>query len=200
VKSPEKQSKKVLGTISPERVERLLCDWVNLPLHPANRREMGTRSPQYDRIISRYPEIFVFKAWQTSYRLLLTVREGLRTIWTATDPRQRDWTIYELRNHYRRACAREAHQLLDFISESDVDVLTSLPALTPFEATMFHLQTRLAYRMLFCLNPECAAPYFFRTEKGQKSCSPECGDWLRRQSKLRYYHASPSSPKNREKK
>src|SRR5206468_1564003 len=127
--SPEKGPQKVLGTISGDRAEKLLSDWVNLPLHPANRREMGTRSPQYDRIISRYPEIFTFKVWQDSYRLLLTIRQGLRTIWTTADPRQPDWTTYELRNHYRIARARDNDQLLDFISDSDIDILTSLPAL-----------------------------------------------------------------------
>ena len=57
--------------------------------------------------------------------------------------------------------------------------LSEVP-LTPFEAAMFHLQTRLTEKLRQCPNPMYPAPHFFVTKKGQKFCSAVCADVARR--------------------
>jgi hypothetical protein len=188
--SPEYLSNNILGMISAKRAERLLYEWVNLPLHPKNRKDVGQKSAEFDRMITRYPEIFTFSDSQESYRVLGTVRDGLRMIWDSHDSRQRDWDIYTLRGHYQRAHSRNV--VSDLIrSDSEIDFFPGLPRLTPFDAGMIYLQTRLVFRMLHCPNSECVAPYFFKSPKVkvQKYCSQVCGNPARRASKLRSYHA-----------
>jgi hypothetical protein len=185
-----------------DRVEALLFDLANLPLHPENRRDFGKRRPLYDRMLTQYPEIFDFsKDWKEPYRVIVTVRHVLRRIWDTRDERLRDWLIFELRDAYQRSRTRVSHPVREFFeSMSDTnDLFGCVPEKTPFDAAMVHLQTRLAKRMLHCPDPACPAPYFFRNpkEKKTKSCSTLCGNYLRKQSKLRYYHDSPTSEKNR---
>lgn len=197
-KSARNPDQKVLGMLPSDRIERLLYEWANLPERATREADMRRRHPAYERIVVRFPEMFPFNTAAETYRVLATVREGLRQIWNTPDARQRDWIIFTLRNLYQRSRTREEHNVRDlFESQSSNDVFPPLPDLTAFEAAMIHLQNGLVHRMLHCPNPDCAAPYFFRGEKGQKSCSPECGDWLRRKSKLRWYHNAANSPKNR---
>lgn len=73
------------------------------------------------------------------------------------------------------------------------------PGICPFESAIYWLQANQRL-MLHCGGPMCAVPYFFRTERGQKFCSPECADPARREAKLRWWNESPNSPKNRAKK
>lgn len=75
------------------------------------------------------------------------------------------------------------------------DLLEDVPRICPFEAAVYWLQVNQKL-MVYCEGPMCPAPYFFRTEKGQKFCSPECANPARRQSKLRWWNESPNSPKN----
>ena len=169
----------VLGMISAKRAETLLYEWVNL------RDDIVVG----ERLLSRYPEVFVFGSKKESYRILRTVRDGLQKIWSTSDARQRDWDIFNLRNHYQAARTRENHALRDFLgSQTDIDFFPALPRLTAFEAAMFYLQTRLVHRMLACPNPECAARYFFRTRLRQKFCSPECADSSRTEAKRRWWN------------
>jgi hypothetical protein len=175
-----------------DRVEALLYEWVNLPLHPKNRKDLGKRMAEYDRMLTRYPEIFDFsRDWEAQYPVLVTVREVLQDIWDAQDVRRRDWLIFELRDRYQRVRTGARHGVREVLEESMADsfgLFGCVPEKTPFEAAMFRLQTNLVDRMLHCPNPDCLAPYFFRQEIGQKSCSPECGDYLRRKSRLRSYY------------
>lgn len=197
-KSPRNKGHQVLGMISTERIEGLLYEWVNLPERAIYASDLEKPHPAYERLLGRYPEVFPFTRKREAYRVLMSVREGLRAIWNSRDARQRDWIIFTARNLFERSRTREEHGLREiFEAQAGNDFFSSLPRLTVFEAAMVYLQTGLAHRLLLCPNPDCAAPFFFRTEKGQKSCSPECGDWLRRQSKLRWYHQAPNSPKNR---
>ena len=199
-KSPRNAGHQVLGVIPSQRVENLLYEWANLPIRVRYASDRRRAHPAYERVISRYPEVFSFQTKGQCYDVLETVREGLQRIWRTTDLRQRDWDIFNMRNQYAHAMAREeTGGITDLFARGGNEVLIVLPKLTPFEAAMIHLQNELSRRMLHCPNPECAAPFFFRTEKSQKACSPECADWLRRQSKLRWYHESENSPKNRKK-
>jgi hypothetical protein len=197
-KSPRTKGHQVLGMISSARVESLVYEWVNLPERALYASDLDKPHPAYEKLLGRYPEVFPFSRKGEAYRVMMTVREGLRQIWNTSDARQRDWVIFSMRNLYERSRTREEHGLRElFEAQSDNDFLPPLPRLSPFEAAMVHLQGGLTHRLLYCPNPDCAAPFFFRTKKSQKACSPECADWLRRKSKLRWYHQAPNSPKNR---
>jgi hypothetical protein len=68
-----------------------------------------------------------------------------------------------------------------------VDFLDEAPRICPFEAAVYWLQVNQKL-MVYCEGPVCPAPYFFRTEKGQKYCSPECADPARKQAKLKWWN------------
>lgn len=78
-------------------------------------------------------------------------------------------------------------------------LLEEVPTICPFEAAVYWLQVHQRL-MVYCEGPVCPAPYFFRIEKGQKFCSPDCAGPARREAKLRWWNQSPNSPKNRAKK
>ncbi len=160
-------------------------------------------------------------------RFVPKVRTALRRIWTEQDVRQRDWYFYRLRDAYSHMIVRaENPYLLDvtdvqgvekleqtsrargdnpeqkarfFETWTGADLLEDVPRICPFEAALYWLQANQRL-MLRCGGAMCAAPYFFRTEKGQKFCSPECADPARREAKLRWWNESPNSPKNQAKR
>ncbi len=143
------------------------------------------------------------------------VRLALRRIWIEQDARQRDWYFYRLRDSYHRMIVRaENPHLLDITdrralelfedtsrargdnasqkarfleSWTGADILEDVPRICPFEAAVYWLQVNQRL-MLHCGGAVCAAPYFFRAEKGQRFCSPECADPARRESKLRWWN------------
>jgi hypothetical protein len=73
-----------------------------------------------------------------------------------------------------------------------------VPAPTRFEESFLHLQRNLR-RALYCDNPECQAPRFFRKKKGQKFCSPECRIWSDRLNKRTWWqeHRGKESKRRR---
>lgn len=155
------------------------------------------------------------------------VQQGLWRIWREQDSRQRDWYLFRLRDDYHRMIIRAENpdlfdptasnavsllKLLERVSrdrgdnshqrarlierEMGSDLLQYVPKICPFEAALYWLQVNQRL-MLCCPGPNCAAPYFFRSEKGQKFCSQQCADDSRRETKLRWWNESPNSPKNR---
>lgn len=163
-------------------------------------------------------------------RFVPKLRTTLCGIWVEQDARQRDWYFFRLRDAYHHMIVRaENPYLLNIADENGkkrflqlertsrsrrddlsqrarffetwmgVDKFEEVPRICPFEAAMYWLQTNHSL-MLRCGGPICAAPYFFRTERGQKFCSPECADPARREAKLRWWNQSPNSPKNQLKK
>jgi hypothetical protein len=65
--------------------------------------------------------------------------------------------------------------------------LQDAPTIGPFEAAIYWAQSNQKL-MLYCANPACAAPYFFRTEKGQRYCSPDCANPARKEAKLKWWN------------
>ncbi len=198
----------ILGIISARQAESLWRDWANLP----NPVDYPPYRGSVERFLSRYPYIFDFKDGDVAEAgpgttdlnvLLAAVRTSLRRAWLAPDAHHRDWYVFQLRYAYERIRARieggdvsvgpvagdtpeiDASQSFRSII---LDLLQDVPPTTPFEAAIFHLQTRLADRMLRCANPNCANPYFFRMKKGQKYCSAVCGDPARRESKRAWWN------------
>ena len=152
------------------------------------------------------------------------VRAALRRIWVEQDPRRRDWYLYRLRDDYHRMIVRAEDLDIVTVTEGQrmeqleqtsrargdnpeqkarffrewmgADLVEDVPRICPFEAALYWLQNNQRL-MLRCRGSMCAAPYFFRTEKGQRFCSPECADPARREAKLRWWNESPNSPKNK---
>src|SRR5262249_19174616 len=68
---------------------------------------------------------------------------------------------------------------------------------TPVEAMIFHLRQNQK-RALCCRNPECPAPYFFASKKGQEYCSTECAKPAQRLAKRRWWAKNRAkSPKTK---
>lgn len=182
----------VLGLISPKRCEDLLLDWVNL------RNEDAAACLQ---LLKRYRDVFEGLLPVTS-TALLSYRDLLRKAWKATpDARRRDWYLFQLRMLFQyQVNARRMGLDPDQLSEEamrgneqagkQLKLLTE-PALidTPIEAALFYLQTRAASRIRICPNLDCPARYFLKSTSNPKqtSCSPECADWVRRDSKRRWW-------------
>jgi hypothetical protein len=158
------------------------------------------------------------------------MQTALYRIWVEQDARQRDWYFYRLRDAYHHMIVRAENPYLFDITDKQgiksllqlertsrargddpgqrarfletwigADLFEDVPRICPFEAAMYWLQVNQRL-MLRCGGPMCAAPYFFRTEKGQKYCSPECADPARKEAKLRWWNESQNSPKNQAKK
>jgi hypothetical protein len=183
---------------------------VNLP----NPIDYPDNEAAFGRWLRRWQHFFVFrengsepKARQVPEEALRLfapiVRTTLNRLWAEHDARQRDWYYYRLRDAHR-LMIRHLEGWDEAAIWGDGDTIKRLldyslqevPALSPFEATLYWAQTNQRL-MLYCASPTCAAPYFFRSEKGQKFCSPECADPARREAKLRWWNKSPNSPKNR---
>jgi hypothetical protein len=156
--------------------------------------------------------------------LVPKLRIALCRIWIEQDARQRDWYFYRLRSTYQQMIVRaENRGLVDITDErgmkklhqtsrargdnpeqkarffeacTGADLLEYVPRICPLEAALYWLQSNQRL-MLRCGGPMCAAPYFFRMEKGQKYCSGECADPARREAKLRWWNESTNSPKNK---
>jgi hypothetical protein len=146
-----------------------------------------------------------------------TVRVMLHRIWLEQDPRQREWYTYKLRDAYHHMVVRAENPHLVtvadglgasrlrklervsrarggnpkqkarfFQTQMGADLFEYVPTICPFEAAIYWLQHN-QHLMLRCAADMCAAPYFFRSKKGQKYCSPECGDPARKDSKRRWW-------------
>ncbi len=124
----------------------------------------------------------------------------LRRAWQAPNSRAREWFLFKLRQDYQHAVKfgdylKSCQTMQDapktrteFIQRAYMEV-ESVPAVTPFEAAVYHLQC-LGDRARICPNPECPAPYFIATKKGQKYCSPECAAPSQRESKRKWWHTN----------
>ena len=122
------------------------------------------------------------------------IRTTLRRLWQEQDLRQRDWYLFRLRDIYQRVVLtlenpgefEYGSQEANLIRRLTGSLLQDLPRVSPFEAAIFWLQANQS-RMLYCQNPMCEKPYFFRTKRGQKFCSPACADPARKESKRRWW-------------
>jgi hypothetical protein len=213
-KSPEKQRDQVLGGMSTERIKAFLLDSVNL----ANPIDYPDHVPYFERWLKRWESLFTYSVeaeagkWiklpipPDDLKILAPVlRTTLCRMWSEPDSRQRDWYCYRLRDTHRQmvrnlegwdvevywGSAKTVQRLVDY-------ALQEVPRNSPFEAAIYWAQNNQKL-MLRCVNTMCAAPYFFRSEKGQKFCSQDCADSGRKKSKSRWWKESPNSPRNRNK-
>ncbi|MGC2476649.1 MAG: hypothetical protein WA485_20105 [Candidatus Sulfotelmatobacter sp.] len=202
--SPEKTENQVLGLLSVTEAKTFLIDCVNLPNpidYPRDNRD------RFERWLRKWQRWFTFDSededgkWHPrsipKEQLELfapVIRTTLCRLWAEPDARQRDWYFYRLRDAHRQMVRHldgwEENSLWggpDTPKRLTDYALQDVPKLCPFEAAIYWLQLNQKL-MLRCPGPLCAAPYFFREDKGQKFCSPECADPARREAKLRWWN------------
>ena len=202
-KSRQEKGHYILGVMTPKQIEVFLVDCVNLPNpidYPENRHE-------FDRWLQRWQWMFTFRTEDQAAKLRIleippqeletfapVARTTLRRLWQEQDLRQREWYLYRLRDIYHQLILTlENPDSFDYRSENSNPIkrltdrlLQDVPRVCPFEAAIFWLQANQS-RMLYCQNPMCETPYFFRTKKGQKFCSPECARPATKESKRRWW-------------
>jgi hypothetical protein len=221
--SPGNATNRVLGILTVAEIKAFLMDCANLPNpidYPDHRPHFERWLKRWQRLFRYKAEVEVqvdaedrtedsYAKWEPVQvpreQLELfapIVRTTLCRVWGERDARQRDWYCYRLRDAHRQMVRRlegwkknaiwggskTAIRLTDYS-------LQDVPGICPFEAAIYWLQLNHTL-MLYCGGPSCEAPYFFRTERRQKFCSPECADPARREAKLKWWNESPNSPKN----
>jgi len=198
----QKSSHRFLGD---KQIERFLLDCVNSRTSfdewKSNPRQ-GEQAMQ--RMTSTYPEFFEVELpelrTKTSEWLMVDgVQRYLRPAWNTTDPREREWLIFQARQDYFRVrvaipcaivrCETEgidpAEHAAVFGNRVDAELMKT-PPLTTLERALYYFQ-RHSGRARRCANPECPAPYFFASKKGQKYCTSKCSAPSQREQKRRWW-------------
>lgn len=114
-----------------------------------------------------------------------------------TDPKAVERLI-QLEHESRARGVADASQRAYFFERFAVgtDLLEDVPRPEAFEAAAYWLQVNQPL-MVYCEGPTCPAPYFFRTEKGQRYCSPECAHPARRAAKLKWWNDNRKNQRKR---
>lgn len=202
-KSSHKSPRRILGVISAARAERLLTEWVNTDL-----TDLPTDAKAWERLFRRYPEIpsvpisdilpsseVNFLQFHHQMEMAEEVAADLATAWESANLRHFEWYTWKAQMEYEFQAASARHNLIEpgITAENRQDAIAAVtessepPAIiTPVEAAIFYLR-RNHKRALCCPNPDCPAPYFFASKKGQKYCSPECAKPSQRESKRRWW-------------
>ena len=193
-------ARQILGLLSPRRAESILKDLANLPGDVQDEETYKRMIGDVERLRRKYPGIFDLAPIP-----LLTARDLLRRAWTAPETRHANWYLFRLRVLYADALRREraVRDAADTSAPREGEIPGAIPAtadqakrllegleppaITEIEAALFYLHRNLR-RALYCPNPECPAPYFLSTKKGQKFCSPECAKPSRLDSQRRWWH------------
>lgn len=209
-KSSRKSSRQILGVIPAARAEEMLVEWVN-----TNITELALEDANaWERLFRRYPEIpsvpaaeivpvteANFDRFQPQMEMADMVASYLSKAWDAADLRHFDWYTWKAQSEYAHEAACAKHNVppshVNPEKGNERDAIRRMAAaitegdeppavITPVEAAIFHLRHNRK-RALHCPNPECPAPYFFATKKGQKYCSPECAKPAQREAKRKWW-------------
>lgn len=152
--------------MSAGKAEKILLDWANVE-HTSNL------TSAYQRLRDRYPEVIPPPRQEDKGKLPWERLFGmlLRLAFDAPTLRQREWYLHDAESYY--------HQMAGLSGSPPTHA-------TPLEAVLYHFR-RIAERALHCPNPDCVAPYFFSTKKGQKYCSDVCALPAQREAKRRWW-------------
>ena len=169
--------------ISEHRLERFLVRWANLPEIPDLPKDSegydDVEYPGLDKLIQEFPEFQLSGG--------VTITEGqlvLRKAWQSADPRCREWYVFMLRAMYHTEKQPEIPEAPPLMIPSDLDP----PPFTPFEQAMVHFQHRL-HAALYCQQPGCTTPYFFRRERRDKCCGDRCTNLFRQEYRRTWWQA-----------
>lgn len=176
--------RQILGVLSTSKAEQLLLDLAN--------------DTSQARMFARHPEILMGDVSGPTCALmnsamLAQMRRYLRNAWDTVDPRLFDWSVWSAQSFYftelllyeqRGVPAKKEdlqHPDLLFLLKE-----TPPKEVTPVEAALFYFRHNRR-RALHCPNPDCPAPYFFASKKGQKYCSEACARPAQQASKRRWW-------------
>jgi hypothetical protein len=161
---------------------RLLLDWVNVDKNAtATLRRL-------------HPEVIAAISGKETVFVVNNVRMLLQRAWESDDVRKRTWFLTLARELYGRGCVSAAMPFLPFYA-----TFPGLPEgkAAKFDAALSYAQSKLAPKMQVCRAAimaqtnkaarDCATPYFFREERGQKYCSTDCSDPVRDAGQRRYW-------------
>jgi hypothetical protein len=190
------------------KAKRLLQDWANFedPWAGQGREERDQDPPATERLawlIRRHPDVFDDFVWYQALlrNLFCDVRSYLRFAWKETDPARRQWWLFEARQNHAIACdagdrkvpiPKAAYKLMDPVSTPEeyfkqvIQLASGPPDGTVFNEVMVCVQKKLARAMRVCKNPDCPAPYFFKTANANTYCQPVCAATGLAASKSRY--------------
>ncbi|MGO9863041.1 MAG: hypothetical protein ACLPLR_05480 [Terriglobales bacterium] len=207
LKSSGKRGHQILGVLSEKRAVAFLTDCANLESTPEKKES------ELLRLSKLYADIVPLPALHT-HQLELSSALGfiallLQKGWDAPPPRERVWFFRDAETYSRHLLAKAADRGMWMTgypqSPGHTRVMTfhfvNPPAHpTLLEAAFYYLGQHVEHAQ-HCANPDCPAPYFFATKKGQKYCSPECAQPARRASKLRWWNENrASTPKTKRRK
>lgn len=190
MKSSHIRRDQILGVISPMRAEAVLTDWANLP-GPWPLEDMSNDAGlKFRDAMARLRRRH--KAICGDSRSLghLWLRDMLRRAWDASDMRERDWLLFRFRDSYaameRRGDMPSNERMKEDFTADVTGPRYFPPPVTAVEAAAFYLQ-RNFNRARHCLNPDCPAPYFIVSKKGQRYCSEECAKPAQREAKRKWW-------------
>jgi len=124
--------------------------------------------------------------------LLLMWRDTLRRLWVV-DEKARGWGVGQVINVKVRGVANpESHWPFADTPEF------RLPSPSPIETILSYLTAKRVNPSV-CANPQCSAPFYFKTRKGATCGSRECKNWQISQSAKLYWNTK-GAPRRREKK
>jgi hypothetical protein len=161
---------------------RLLLDWANVGDKPT------------ETLRRLHPRVIAAIAGEHSEFVVTQVRMLLQRAWDSDDARKRTWFLTLARELYARGRVATAMPFLPCYA-----TFPGLPEgdAGKFDAALSYAQTKLAPKMQVCRAAikaqsnqaavKCAAPYFFREERGQKYCSTDCSEPVRDAGQREYW-------------
>jgi len=176
-------------------------------------RESNYLAPLAKRLIPKWARDFEHPEQISEFRQTLTKLTGkrreeiayvlkmmgwrLNSAFKSADESERDWLIYDARRIYTAYLSFLGPEMA-----SRPDVVTA-PAGDMLDNLLLLVQERLIKRMRVCPRSDCKKKYFFkdpgRKQNRREYCGQFCAENAARESKLRCYHTSPNSRKNRPK-
>ena len=96
------------------------------------------------------------------HRNLLDLRNSLREAWEVTDPRRKEWKLFELRQQFNQLVAATKQTMTEPPPQSGMDYA-------------LRWLWRMADKARRCANPDCnVTPYFLVGRRGRRFCSDVC--------------------------
>jgi len=211
--------------ISVERAEQMLREWVKTDLtgEIADTKAWERLFRRYPEIPSVAPDSILppteanWERFHQQMEMAAGVAAYLRKAWDAPDLGQSDWYTWTAQSEYEYQAASAKHNVRPLGQvmernehgtivrrsaedrakiEAAIRETDEPPAvITSVEAAIFYLRHNRD-NALHCPNPECPAPYFFRSKKGQKFCSPECAKPSIRESKRQWWAVNRAKERN----
>jgi hypothetical protein len=207
MKSSKKRGHQILGVLAAKRAEGFLLDCANLGANhvPHVKGDSNIASSTLRQLNKRYPDIMPHmdsplrqRAMGATFSYLSFL---LRKGWDAPTLREREWYFGDAESLARYTASEQPEGWTTDYAPWITYRFSDPPArATTLEAVFYYLRRRIDDAR-HCGNPDCPAPYFFATKKGQKYCTPECAEPSRRASKLRWWNENRAgNPKNELKK